>query len=183
MPGRRKRIVEAGHDAQRRNRINEDAIKSGHVVIGIGSAEHYQEHQDDLGSSRELAVDAGRERPVAGDQQNYDRDNENQHIAAENKNREPPRQLPLKRQKNERGRQQEFVGNGVEIRAEGGALIQTAREQTVNPIGKAGDNKNQERPAVTIVSDEHEKDRQEAEAQKRDLVGDRPDAAFHCDSG
>ena len=31
-------IVEAGHDAQRRNRVNEDAIESVHVIIGIGSA-------------------------------------------------------------------------------------------------------------------------------------------------
>ncbi len=96
---------------------------------------------------------------------------------------EPPGELLLERQDDEGRREQKFVCDGIEIRAEGGSLIQTAREQTVNSIGKTGDNKNQKRPAVMIVGDENEKKRQKAEAQKRNLIGYRPNAACHCDKG
>src|SRR6266705_7073671 len=74
VSGGGKRIVEARHDAQHSHRINEGVVKNPHVIIGIGSPQNDKEHQDDLGSGRELAVDAGWKRPVPEHQQNHDRD-------------------------------------------------------------------------------------------------------------
>src|SRR5258707_916912 len=54
-----------------------------------------------------------------------------------------------------------------------GAYLDPIADKT---IGKAGDDKNQERPTETIVGNENQKHRQKAEAQKRDLIGNRPDA-------
>ena len=128
MSGGGERIVEAGHDAQHRHRINERVVKNPHVIIGIRSPQNDKEHQDDLGSGGEFAVDAGRKRPVPGDQQNHDSDNEDQHIPAKNEDGEPPRELLLEREDDEGRREQKFVGDGIEISAEGGSLIQAARE-------------------------------------------------------
>ncbi len=80
MPGGGERIVEAGYDAQHRDRINEDVIKNARVIIGISCAENYEEHQDDLGGGGQLAVNTGRKWPVAGDEQNHHGHNEDQHV-------------------------------------------------------------------------------------------------------
>ena len=98
VPGRAERIVKPGHNAQNRNRINENAIENADVVVGISRAQDDQEHENDLSSSRKLAVNAGRKWPVAGGQQNHDGDNEDQHVTAENQDGEPPGKLFLKRQ-------------------------------------------------------------------------------------
>ena len=44
----------------------------------------------------------------------------------------------------EEGAEEEFVGDGVEILAEGGALGEHAREQSVESIGEAGENEESE---------------------------------------
>src|SRR5712692_7950777 len=97
MPGGGERIMEAGHDAQRRNCIDEDTVQKDHVVIGIGSAKNYEEHKNNLRGGRELAVNAGRKWPVSGDQQNHHRDYEDQHVPAEDEDGEPPSKLLLER--------------------------------------------------------------------------------------
>src|SRR5260370_41739580 len=64
VSGGGERIVKTGHDAQHGHRINERVVKNPHVIIGIRSPQNDKEHQDDLGSRGEFAVDAGWKRPV-----------------------------------------------------------------------------------------------------------------------
>ena len=137
MSGGGERIVKTGHDAQHGHRINEEmverpdseeVVEQPDPVIGKRGGQNYKKDQDDLGSRGELAVDAGRKRPVPGHQQNHDRDNEDQHVPAENEDSEPPGELLLEREDDEGRREQKLVGDGIEISAEGGSLIQTTRE-------------------------------------------------------
>src|SRR5260370_16262019 len=121
--------------------------------MGVSSAQNYEEHKDDLSGGGELGVDAGWKRPVPGDQQNHDRDNEDQHVPAEHKDGEPPGELLFEREDDEGRREQKFVGDGIEISAKSRSLIQTALEQTINPIGKASDHNKHKPPPLLIVLD------------------------------
>ena len=69
--------------------------------MGISSAQDYEEHKDDLRRGGEFAVKAGRKWPVARGQQNHDGDNEDQDVAAENQDGEPPGELLLECQDEE----------------------------------------------------------------------------------
>jgi hypothetical protein len=57
--------------------------------------------------------------------------------------------------------------------------VQLAREQAIDSIGGGGEDQNQQRPVISLVKNQNEKKWQEAQTQKRDLVGNRPDARFH----
>src|SRR5260370_30976008 len=149
------------------------------MIIWISRAKNYKKNQDNLRGRGEFAINAWWKWPVTRDQENHHRDNEDQHIAAENEDGKPPGQLLLERQEDERGREQEFVGDGIEIRAESRSLIQTARKQAVKTIGKAGDDSNQKRQPVMIVGHEHEQHRLKAETPKRHLTAKRPAAGRH----
>ena len=178
-----KRIVEAGHDAQGCNRINEHTVKSPQVVIGISRFQDHQKDQHNFRSRGELSIDTGRKRPIPGNQQDHDRHNKDQHVPAEDEDGKPPRQLVFERKNDKRRRKQQFVGDRIEVRAKRRSLIQAAGQQTIDAVREPGDNKNQQRPSVAVISNQNQKNRQEAEAQKSNLIGNRSDAAFHCDSG
>src|SRR5260370_20588013 len=134
VSGGGERIVEAGYDAQHRDRINEDVIKNARVIIGISRAKNYQEHQDDLGGGGQLAVNTGRKWPVAGDEQNHHGHNEDQDVPAENKDGEPPGQLLLKCEDEEGRREQEFGGGGVNVCTESGTVVESAVEKPVDSV-------------------------------------------------
>ena len=63
--------------------------------MGICSRENHGENKDDLGGGSGFAVDTGGERPVPGDQQNNNSDDQDQYVAAKNDERETPGQLLL----------------------------------------------------------------------------------------
>ena len=57
-------------------------------------------------------------------------------------------------------------------------LIEFAGEEAVHGIAEAGDDENEQSPAITLISDEREEDRQEAETEQSDLVGYGEDPSF-----
>src|SRR5277367_265084 len=182
MPRGAKRVVKSGKDTEESHGINEQMNGLREMKIRVSSRKDNRKNQDDLNSSRRLAVDAWRKRPIAGNEQDHNGHDQNQNVAAENDNREPPGNLLLERQNNERRREQEFIRDRIEIGAERRALIEAACEQAVNSVRKPGHDKHQQRPLILLVGNQDEKERQEAEAQQSDLIGNRPDAAFHCSS-
>ena len=90
---------------------------------------------------------------------------------------------PVVIQNDEGRRKQKFVGDGIEIGAERRALIEAACQQAIDTVRKPGYNENQQSPSIMLVRNKNEKERQEAEPKQSNLIGNRPDAAFHCNSG
>src|SRR5208282_3346324 len=182
MPRRAERIVKRGNNAKQRHCVNEEMDGFREMDRWISGRKDDRENQNDLNSSGRLAVNAWRKRPVTGDKQNHDGHHKYQNVSAENDDREPPRNLFLKRQNNERRRKQQLIGDGVEIRAERRTLIKAAREQAVYSIREPRNNKHQQRPFVPLIGNKNEKERQEAEPQQSDLIGNRPNSTCHYSS-
>src|SRR5882672_6390004 len=181
--GHRKRVVKAGEERDRRYSIDQHVIEVRQPVIGIRGGKNQSKNKNNLGSGCEFAQKAGGKRPIAGDKQDHRCHRQDQDIPAENQNRQPPRELLLEG-KNDEGRgEQELVCKGIKISAEGGALVQAAREKTIDSIRQSRNYQHQQCPPVFVVRHEDEKQRQKAEPEKRDLIGYCPDAALHCDSG
>jgi hypothetical protein len=112
-------------------------------------------------------------------QQDHRSDNQEQNVPAQNKDCEPPGNLLLHRQHKERGRKQEFVRDGVKVRAERRFLVECAREVAVDRVRQRDKDKNRKCPMISFVKNKNQKKRQEAQAHKGDLIGNRPDAGFH----
>ena len=82
VPGSGERIVEPGYDAQHSDRVNEHLDQNASVIIRISRTQDYEEHQDNFRGGGQLAINARRKWPVAGNQKNYYRNYKDQHVAA-----------------------------------------------------------------------------------------------------
>ena len=58
-------------------------------------------------------------------------------------------------------------------------MIEPARQQPVQAVAHSGQNQNSERQRVTVILDGHDKARKKGETQKRELIGDGQNPAFH----
>src|SRR6267142_4694559 len=181
--GHRKRVVKAGEERDRRYSIDQHVIEVRQPVIGIRGGKNKSKNKNNLGCGGKLAQEARWKRPIAGNEQDHRSHRQNQNIAAEHQNRQPPCELLLEGENDEGRGEQELVCKGIKISAESGALVQAARQEAVDSVGKARDDQHEQSPPVFLVRHEDEKQRQKAEPEKRDLFGYRPDAALHCNLG
>src|SRR5208282_1185848 len=169
-------------DAEESHAINKQMDDLHEVEVRIGSGKNDGEDQNDLNSRCQLPINAGWKRTITRDKQNHHGHHEDQYIAAKNNDREPPSDLFLKGQNNKRRRKQQFIGDRIEICAQGRALVEAAREQAIDPVRKASNNKHQQRPSISLIGNKNEKEGKKSQAEKSDLIRNRPDAAFHCNS-
>src|ERR1700674_676996 len=177
--GGREGIMKAGDDAKCGDRVDEDVVKDGKTGIGIGCGKDNAEDQHDLERGRELAINARRKWTIAGAENDDDGNDEDEHVAAQNKDGEPPSKFLFEGQNDEGRREQKFIGNGIEISTQRRALIEFPRDKTINAVGEAGNDENEQGPPVMLVRNKNEKERQKAEPEKGDLIGYGPDAALH----
>src|SRR5580692_204718 len=134
MPRRTERIMKGRKDAEKSHAINEQMNDLPEMKVRVCRGKDNGENQYDLKGSRELAENAGRKRPIPRDEQYHHGHDKNQDVAAEDDNREPPRDLFLECQNNERRREQQLIRDGIEISTERRPLIQTPSEQTINAV-------------------------------------------------
>ena len=69
------------------------------------------------------------------------------------------------------GAHQQFVGDGVEILAEQGLLMQGAGEQAVEAVAQSGENEQRQRPFEIVLDQIDDDEGQENHAQQRELIG------------
>src|SRR5580704_4783908 len=155
VPRRAERIMKRGTDAEKRHTVNKQMDDLSKMEAWISRGKDDREHQNDLKSRGHLAVDAWRKRPITGNEQYHHGHHKNEYVAAEDNDGEPPRDLFLERQNNERRREQQFVGDGIEISAKRRPLIEAAREQAINAVGKPRDHKHQQRPFIPFVGNKN----------------------------
>ena len=177
--------MEGGSGGAEGDGVDQDVVEEAPVELGVGGGEDYGEDEDDFEEGGELAEDAGWERAVAGDEDDDGGDGEHEDVAAEDDDGGPPGDARFVGEDDEGRGEQKFVGDGVEVGAERGALVETAREQSVNGVTEAGDDQNEQSPFVALIGDESQKNRQEAETEQGDLVGygEDPSTLLHVLGG
>jgi hypothetical protein len=110
--------VEGGGSGAEGDCVDEDVVQEAPVELGVGGGEDYGEYQDDFEEGGELAENARRKWAVAGDEDDNRGDGEHQDVAADDDDGGPPSNACLVREDDEGRGEQEFVGDGVEVRAE-----------------------------------------------------------------
>ncbi len=133
-----KGVVKAGSKNQSRHCNDEDVIQGSHARVRISSGENDGENEQHLAHGCQLSEEARREGAIAGNQNDDDGNDEDEHVAAENKNGEPPGKFFFHCQDDERGGEQQFVGDGIEKSSEGRALIEFARDESIAGVGESG---------------------------------------------
>jgi hypothetical protein len=177
--------VEGGGGGAEGDDVDEGVVEQARVKLRVCGGENDGEDQEDFEESGELAEDAGREWAVAGDQNDDDGDGEHEDVAADDDNGGPPGDARFIGEDDEGLSDQQLVGDGVEVGAERRVLIEFAREQAVDGVAEAGDNENEQRPAIALIRDKSQKDREETETEQSDLVGygEDPSTLLHVQGG
>ncbi len=150
---------------------------------GVDLHEHDEEDGGDLSEGVGFAEDAGAEVAKSRDGVEHGAGGENGNVAAEDENGELPGNSVQNREHEKGCAEQEFVGDGIEILAEQGFLIEGPGEETIEPVAESGDNEKNERPFVLAIHEIVHDEGQEHHAQQGELVGEsqqlrEPDDSF-----
>src|SRR6266481_5877058 len=113
------RVVEAGNDDERADGVGQVVEEKADVLVGVSGAVDREENQGNLKKCSGLAEKTWRERPITLNNQDDGGHNQQQNIAADHQNRDPPADFLGHCQHYEGRTEQQLVSNGVEIRAEG----------------------------------------------------------------
>ena len=170
--------MEGGGGGAEGDDVDEGVVEEAPVELGIGGGEDDAEDEDDFEEGGEFAEDARGKRAVAGDEDDDGGDREHEDVAADDDDGGPPGDAGLVSEDDEGRGEQELVGDGIEVGAEGGVLIEFAGEEAVDGIAEASDDENEQRPFVALIGDERKENRQEAETEQGDLVGYGEDPSF-----
>ncbi len=139
--------MEGGGGGAEGDDVYEGVVEEAPVELGVGGGEDDGEDEDDFEEGGELAEDAGGERAIAGDQDDDGGDGEHEDVAADDDDGGPPGDAGFVGEDDEGRGEQEFVGDGVEVGAEGGTLIESAGEQAVDGVAEAGDDEYEQEPS------------------------------------
>lgn len=141
------------------------------VEGGEPEGEERRGDQHHLADGRPLAEDRGTY--LEGDpREDKDRDTDHdQHVAADDDDGHPGRDAPDEGEADEGRREEKLVGDRVEHGAEGAALVEQAREQTVQAVAHPGREEDGERPAGVPADEEDDEERGEKDPQDGDQVG------------
>ena len=118
---------------------------------GEGQVAEDHDEGDDLDEGVELAEEAGVEvaEGVGGEEQRGDE--QDAEVAAEDEHGDVTRHESDVGEDEEESAEEELVGDGIEIEAEGGALGEPAGEQAVECVGDAGEHEEGEGDLVAAV--------------------------------
>ena len=109
-------------------------------------------------------------------------DHDDEHVAADRHDREVDGQVVgdpeigdrlgvvRERQHDEAGRHQELVRHRIEERSQIRALLVPPRDQTIERIGHAGENEDQQGPAMVVGEDERDQKRDHPHPDDRQLI-------------
>ena len=145
--------------------------------------QHHKENRSHLGKGVGLAKDAGTEVAQAGDGVEHRAGAQNRDIAAEDQHGVLPRNLMQNGQHHEHGAEQKLVRDGIEILAEHSLLLERPRQQSIQAITEAGQDKQHERPPVVAGHQVDHDEGHEHHAQQGELVGRSEQLGqLHCRS-
>ncbi len=124
-----------------------------------------------LGKRIGLAKDAGAEITQAGNGIEHGAGAQNGDVATEHQHRVLPGNLVQDGKHHEHGAEQELVGNGIEILAEHGLLLQGPSKQSIETVAEPSQHKQDQRAFVMAGDQIDHDERHEPHAQQGQLVG------------
>ena len=162
----------------RNNREEENSAEGSLAGYGdpalIGDLQQkHEENRSDLGKGVGFAEDAGAEVAQSSDGEEHGAGGKDQAVAAEDDDGELPWNFVQDREHEKNRAEQSFVGDGIEVLAELGLLLERAGEQAVEAVAEAGEDEEDERGQIMTVKQVEEDEWEEDHPEQRELVGVR----------
>ena len=168
-------VVQRGDDREEEGCAKKNRARNPYPTYRFHFKQKDEKQRADLRKGIGLAEDAGAEIPQSGDREQDGAGGENRYVAAENHNRELPRNLVKYGEHKKQRAEQEFVGDGIEVLAEQRLLMKPASEQAVEAIAEPGDDKEREGPEVVSVDKMDDDEGDEHHPEQRELIGSGED--------
>lgn len=145
--------------------------------------QHHKNHSRDLSEGVGFTENAGTKIAQSRDGIEHSAHCKNANIPAENHHRELPGNLVNDGKNQERRAEQHLIGNGIEILSEQRLLMKGAGQQSVQPITKPCEEKQDECAAIVSLDQLYYHEWQECHAHQRELIGRgeylrKPDPSF-----
>ena len=112
-------VVEGGGGGAESDDVHEGVVEKAPVELWVGGGEDHAEDENDFEESGELAENAGGKRTVSGDEDDDGGNGEHENVAADDDDGGPPGDAGFVGEDDEGRGEKEFVGDGVEVGAEG----------------------------------------------------------------
>ena len=148
--------------------VKEAALHHRHPRLRGDLRQHDEEHGRNLAEGTRLAEDAGAKVAHANRRVQHDTGGDDDEVAAEHDDGVLPGNLLDERQHKKQRAEQQLVGDGIEILAQHGLLIQHARQQPIESIAESGDDQQAERPSPIAIEDVDDDERNEDQPQQGD---------------
>lgn len=150
---------------------NSEPDRAGDDARRPNLGEKHDEDGADLGEGVHLAEDGWREVAKIGGHVERGANHQNDDIPAEDHHGHGSRDLVYEGELEEQRAEQELIGNGIEIGAQHGALMQRAGEQAIERVADAGQKEQRQRPCPMGIQDGDDDEWNESQAKQRELVG------------
>ena len=141
-------VMQGGNDGQERGRIEGQGPQHNQRHGSIDLANKNREERQNLGAGAGLAVDAGAE--VAHTETDVEKsgNDQNAQVTAENQDGDASRHQPLVHEDQEQGAEHQLVGDGIEVLANLGMLLEDPCGEAVEAIAEAAYDKEAKRGSV-----------------------------------
>ena len=163
--------MQAREDGQADGGIEGHQAKDDHPLRGRELMEQDDGDCGDLSYGVGFAEDAGAELAPADNRVHNGSDEKDADIAPEDQDRDSGGHQALIHKDEEKGAEQEFVGDGVEILAERGALLQYASEKAVKGVGESRDDKEGECDSEPVLENGGDEEWREANTNDGEEIG------------
>src|SRR6476646_8102013 len=120
----KKHIVHRRHHGESDGGMEKRSLREPDPTVMLDLEQHHEKNRRHLGKGVGLAKDAGTEVTQAGDGVEYRAGKKDRYIATENQYGVLPGNLVQNREHHEHGAEQKLVGDGIEILAEHGLLLE-----------------------------------------------------------
>lgn len=132
-------IVQARENSQRKGCAQEERPRTPHPMFRIDLKQHHKQNRRDLSQGVAFAKNAGTKITQACDCIEHSANQQDADVAAEDQDREFPGNEVDHGEHEKDCAQQHLVGNGVQVLAEQGLLMQAARKQAVESVAETGE--------------------------------------------
>src|SRR5208282_387051 len=166
-----KCVVHGGDDGEDKGGSQEGGARDPHPAYGLDEQQQDEENRGHLGEGVGFAEEAGAKIAQAGNHEQHAADQQDGDVAAEHHDRIFPGNHPFDREHKKHSTHQQLVGDGVEILAEQGLLMQGAGQQAIEAVAHSGENEQRQRTFEIVLDQIDDDEGQENHAQERELVG------------
>jgi len=168
-------IMQRGDDGEDEGCAKKDGARDPYPTYRLHFKQKHEEDCADLRNGVGFAEDAWAKVSESGDRKEDSAGGENRDVAAENHDRELPRNLVEDREDKKHRAEKQFVGDWIEILAEQRLLMKPASEQAIEAIAEASDDKENKSPEIVSVHKIDHDEGDEDHPHQSELIGSGED--------